>query len=168
MNNINLIGRLTKHPTIKAMGPTQNHPLCELRVAYNQTGGKTGYINVNVWGKLAEACGNFLAKGDEIGISGRLDHNAWLDKDGKTRTEHKITARSIDFLRKARQSSTTSVLALDSEIASSQALDAARHYGKQIDDADRPAPPIIDRSEGRAQIATSIKDDRNGPAERHR
>ncbi len=126
MNNINLIGRLTTNPVIKAVGPGQNHPMCEMRMAYDQAGKETGYINVVVWGKLAQACGDFLTKGDELGVGGRLDYGEWTDRNDRKRSGHKITAQGINFLRKAKRAGVHEVLEMEDQVAAEQALDAAR------------------------------------------
>lgn len=59
---------------------------------------KTEWHNIVAWGKLGEICGEFLAKGKQVYIEGRIESESWEDNDGNTRTKTKITANNMTML----------------------------------------------------------------------
>ncbi|MCB0320489.1 MAG: single-stranded DNA-binding protein, partial [Bdellovibrionales bacterium] len=58
----------------------------------------TEWHNVVVFGKTAENCSNFLKKGREIFVEGRLQTRKWQDKEGKDRWTTEIVASNVQFL----------------------------------------------------------------------
>jgi len=99
MNNVNLIGHLTKDPEVKA---TRSGAVCQLRLAVDNPGrgGEKGlptYVDVATFGKHAEACGAHLAKGRLVGVSGQLVFREWEAKDGSKRSAHEVRG-SVQFL----------------------------------------------------------------------
>ncbi|OHD54479.1 MAG: hypothetical protein A2Y33_04745 [Spirochaetes bacterium GWF1_51_8] len=56
------------------------------------------FFNVVVWGKSAENCQQYLAKGKQIGIDGRLDQRSWQAQDGSKRSTVEIVADRVEFL----------------------------------------------------------------------
>jgi single-strand DNA-binding protein len=56
------------------------------------------YVNVTVFGKLAKSCQQYLAKGRQISVQGRLAHREWTSKDGERRERHEVVAKSVTFL----------------------------------------------------------------------
>lgn len=61
---------------------------------------RTQWHKITVWGKMAEACGKFLAKGREVSIVGKLQTNVWRDKEGFDREDVEIHTTTVEFLRK--------------------------------------------------------------------
>jgi single-strand DNA-binding protein len=59
---------------------------------------RTEWHKVVVWGKLAELCNQFLAKGRQVYLEGRLQTRQWQDKDGQTKYTTEIQAQTIQFL----------------------------------------------------------------------
>jgi single-strand DNA-binding protein len=99
MNNVNLIGHLTKDPEVKA---TRSGAVCQLRLAVDNSGrngekGQPTYVAVATFGKHAEVCGAHLAKGRLVGVSGRLVFREWEGKDGSKRSAHSVRG-SVQFL----------------------------------------------------------------------
>lgn len=56
------------------------------------------FFNVVVWGKAGENCSNFLAKGKQVAIDGRLDQRSWTAQDGSRRSVVEIIAERVEFL----------------------------------------------------------------------
>lgn len=56
------------------------------------------FFNVVVWGKAAENCGNFLSKGKQIALDGRLEQRSWTAQDGSKRSTVEVIADRIEFL----------------------------------------------------------------------
>lgn len=96
MNNVNLIGRLTKDPELSERGDTK---VCDVRIAVNGTGDKAPplFIDVATFKGQAEACAKYLSKGSRVSVSGALRYSEW-DKDGQKRAKHSVLAREVRFL----------------------------------------------------------------------
>ena len=103
MNTVNLIARLTHDPETKIL---PNTILCEMSVAYSKKykdKEKVSFFQVKVFGNSAQACGDFLKKGSQIGISGELEQERWDTPDGKKGQKVIINAFKIDFLSKSEK-----------------------------------------------------------------
>jgi single-strand DNA-binding protein len=98
MNSIQIIGRLTKDPEVNTTKTGQ--ALCRMRVAVPRPSSETEpvYIDVVAWERLAETCGEYLAQGRQVAISGRLDYSEWNDAEGARHSRHEIVASGVDFL----------------------------------------------------------------------
>jgi single-strand DNA-binding protein len=65
---------------------------------------ETTWFRVSAWGKLGEICGQYLRKGREVAVVGRVrgDENGnprvWQGQDGEARASFEVTARSVQFL----------------------------------------------------------------------
>jgi single-strand DNA-binding protein len=59
---------------------------------------KTEWHRIVAWGKLAELCGEYLKKGRQAYIEGRLQTRQWDDKDGNKRYTTEIVANVVQFL----------------------------------------------------------------------
>ena len=62
----------------------------------------SNYIDVTVWGRQAEICEQYLAKGRRIGVDGRLEFREWEAQDGSKRSTIEVVADSIVFLDSQR------------------------------------------------------------------
>jgi len=106
MNSVILIGRLTKDPDLK-YPPGIGKAVATFTVAVNRTfKNKEGnyeadFIPVQVWGKAAENCANYLQKGRQVGVSGRLQIRKYEDKDGNSRWATEVVADRVEFLEYA-------------------------------------------------------------------
>ena len=103
LNKVLLIGNLTRDPDLRytAAGTA----VANLRLAVNRTfvvqgdrREETLFIDVVAWGKQAEACGEYLAKGSAIFVDGRLQSREWEAKDGGKRTVIEVVADTVQFL----------------------------------------------------------------------
>ena len=65
------------------------------RNGHNQE--KTTFVEVEMWGKMAESLHQYLKKGKQLAIRGRLDYDSW-EQDGKKRSKLKVTAEEIQLL----------------------------------------------------------------------
>jgi single-strand DNA-binding protein len=97
MNTVTLIGTLTKDPEIR--NGSGDAKVCSMRVA--ESNGRKGpslFINVSAFGRQAETCSKYLAKGRQVAISGQLRFREWEPEGGGKRSEHTIAADRVDFL----------------------------------------------------------------------
>lgn len=110
MNNIVLIGRLTKDPELRYI-PGSGTAVSTFGLAVDKNLSKekkkefesqnkytADFFNIVVWGKSAENCANYLAKGRLIGLQGRVENNNYVDKDGKTVYGTNVVATQVEFL----------------------------------------------------------------------
>ncbi|HBF4428973.1 single-stranded DNA-binding protein [Clostridioides difficile] len=102
MNNVAMIGRLTKDPELKYI-PGSGTAVSTFTIAIDRDyikkdGNKeTDFIPVEVMGKLAEVCANNLTKGRLIGVEGSIRVDSY-EKEGEKRTYTKVHANKIKFL----------------------------------------------------------------------
>ncbi|EQE06279.1 TPA: single-stranded DNA-binding protein [Clostridioides difficile] len=102
MNNVAMIGRLTKDPELKYI-PSSGTAVSTFTIAIDRDyikkdGNKeTDFIPVEVMGKLAEVCANNLCKGRLVAVEGSIRVNSY-EKEGEKRTYTKVHANKIKFL----------------------------------------------------------------------
>ena len=98
MNNVNLIGRLTRDPemlyTQQGLGITEFGLAVDRRTKDDDA----DFFDVVSFGKLAESVGNNLGKGRLVGVSGRLQQDRWTNSEGQNRSKVKVIASQVDFL----------------------------------------------------------------------
>jgi len=58
------------------------------------------YIDIVVFGKQAESCGQYINKGDSVLIDGRLQQRRWETEDGQKRSRMEVVAQSVQFMPK--------------------------------------------------------------------
>jgi len=105
LNRAELIGHLGQDPEIKY---TQSGAaVVNLSIATNErrkTDGQwedyTEWHRAVVWGKTAESCNEYLRKGSQVYIEGRLQTRKWADRDGVDRYTTEINAQRVLFLSK--------------------------------------------------------------------
>lgn len=102
MNSVILIGRLTKDPEIRYLAESQM-AVATFTVAIDriQRTGKekqTDFPRVTVFGKQAENCERYLAKGRMVGIQGKLQTGSYKNKDGATVYTTDVVADRVEFL----------------------------------------------------------------------
>ena len=103
MNKIIISGRLVRDPKIKLTPADKT--VCTFTLAVNrrfknaQGQNEADFINVVVWGKQAESCGNYLGKGQRAIVDGRLQIRSYEAKDGTgKRYATEVIAESVDFI----------------------------------------------------------------------
>tara|TARA_R110002051_G_scaffold110769_2_gene183452 strand:+ start:828 stop:1208 length:381 start_codon:yes stop_codon:yes gene_type:complete len=105
VNKAILLGNLTRDVELKNL-PTGS-PVAEFGVAVNEKykdKETVVFIDVTVWGSLAENCAKYISKGSLVFIEGKLTMDSWEDKTtGKKRTKLKVTALNVQFLDSIEQ-----------------------------------------------------------------
>jgi single-strand DNA-binding protein len=108
MNAVALTGRLTTDvQTRTTNGGTQ---VASLRVAIQRPrkdGEDQGadYVDITVFGRQAETCAEYLAKGRKVAVEGRLHHSEW-DSDTGRRQKLEVIASNVEFLDAPRSADT--------------------------------------------------------------
>lgn len=104
VNKVILVGNLGKDPELRYTA--QQLPVASFSIATNerrkdQSGNwvnQTEWHNVVVFGKVAENCNQYLKKGRQVYLEGRIQTRKWQDKEGKDRYTTEIIATSVQFL----------------------------------------------------------------------
>ena len=102
MNSVVLIGRLTRDPEVRYTAGTQM-AVCTFTVAIDRpvragAEKQTDFPRVTVFGKQAETCERFLAKGRLVGVQGRIQTGSYTNKDGVTVYTTDVVADRVEFL----------------------------------------------------------------------
>lgn len=103
INKVIIVGRLGSDPEMKAVG--QGSTVTRLSVATSeswtdkngQKQERTEWHRITVWGKLAELCGKYLAKGRQVYVEGKLQTRSWED-NGQKKYATDIVASTVQFL----------------------------------------------------------------------
>lgn len=99
MNTVIMIGRLTKDPELKY---TQSgKAVANFDIAVDRPYSKekeTDFFKVQVWGKVGENVANYLAKGSQAAIRGRIQNRSYETKEGEKRYITEIIAEEVQFL----------------------------------------------------------------------
>ncbi|MBU4485182.1 single-stranded DNA-binding protein [bacterium] len=107
INKVILVGNLGADPEKRYTGSgaavtTMNIATTDV---WNDKGGerqeKTEWHRIVVWGKQAETCAEYLAKGRQVYVEGRLQTRQWEDKEGNKRYTTEIVAQTVKFLGSA-------------------------------------------------------------------
>lgn len=102
MNNVQLIGRLTKKPEISytPINQTANtkFTLAVDRPRKNGQDQGADFIRIAVWGKVAENCAQYLDKGRRVAITGRIQTGSYKNREGATVYTTDVIAERVEFL----------------------------------------------------------------------
>jgi single-strand DNA-binding protein len=104
-NKVILLGNLTRDPELRYT--PQGSAVCEFALALNyvytnkQTGQKVeevSYIDLVAWGKTGETIAEYMKKGRQIMVEGRLKQDRWEAQDGKKMSKVRVTAENVQFV----------------------------------------------------------------------
>lgn len=99
MNNVILLGNLTKNPSL--IITSEGTSICRFRMAVNRQRKEeqeTLYINITCFGNLAMTCNKFLKKGARVIVEGRLKSDEYVNKENQKVTEIIIIANDVHFV----------------------------------------------------------------------
>ena len=101
MNNVSLVGRLTRDPEVR---DTQSGmKVAKFTLAIDRPFSKgeekqTDFPRVVCFGKTAENVGRYISKGRQVSVVGRLETDSYQDKDGKRIYTTDVIADRVEFL----------------------------------------------------------------------
>ena len=153
INKVILIGNLGKDPELKYTN--SQLPVCRFRIATterrkDQSGNWTDHTEwhgIVCFGKTAENCNNYLKKGRQVYVEGRLQTSKWQDKEGKDRYTTEIIANTVQFLGskgsaasevQVESSSESNGSSLVASLPTADALAASTSSEVSFDDDDIP------------------------------
>jgi len=114
VNKVILVGRLGQNPEVRytpSGAAVANFSIATSESWVDKSGQKqerTEWHRIVVWGKTAENCNQYLAKGRQVYVEGRLQTRQWQDKDGQTKYTTEIQAQTVQFLGSGAQGATAS------------------------------------------------------------
>ncbi len=113
VNKAILVGRVARDPEVKSTPSGQT--VCSFSLATNkewkgkdgEKQSKTEWHNLVFWGKLAEIVGQYVTKGQELYVEGRIEYREWEDKEGVKRKNTDIIVEQMQMGSKANAQGTT-------------------------------------------------------------
>lgn len=108
VNKVIVIGNLGRDPELRYTQSGQ--AVANFTVATNENWTnkagereeRTEWHRVVAWGRVAELCAEYLAKGRTVYVEGRLQTREWEDKEGQKRRSTEIVAQTVQFLGSGR------------------------------------------------------------------
>ena len=138
MNKVLLAGRLTRDPEMRALASGKH--VTQFSVATTEYAGngkeRPEFHNVVTWDRLAEICGRYLGKGQQVAIEGRLQTRTWDDDKGLRHWKTEIVATTVEMLSGRKKKDYEAQQAADSLVAQ------AEQYGEAP-----PTEPIPESAE---------------------
>ncbi len=152
MNKVLLTGRLTRDPELRSLA--SGSAVATFAVATNEFRGngkeRAEYHNVVVWDRLAQVCGQYLGKGQQVAIEGRLQTRQWDDDRGARHWKTEVVATSVEMLSGRRKR--------DYE-AETQANQAAESSGSGISPNEAAEVGVITAADAPADEASTSEDE---------
>ncbi|HHZ84097.1 MAG TPA: single-stranded DNA-binding protein [Nitrospirales bacterium] len=109
-NKVILMGNLTKDPdlryTPKGVSVTEFSLAVSRRFRQEEElKDEVCFVDIVVFGKQAENCKQYLAKGNGVIVDGRLNQRRWETADGQKRSKHEVVALNVTFMPKRQDTS---------------------------------------------------------------
>ncbi len=105
MNKVLLTGRLTRDPEMRSTATGK--AVTQFSIATNEYVGqgkeKAEYHNIVTWDRLAQTCGEFLGKGQQVAVEGRIQTRTWDDDRGTRHWKTEIVASHVEMLSGRRK-----------------------------------------------------------------
>lgn len=104
LNKVMIIGRLGRDPEMRYT--PSGSPVTSFSVGTNRSWNtangerhtETEWFNVVAWGSLAEICKQYLSKGQQVYLEGRLQTRRWEDGEGKRHSSTEVVAKEMIML----------------------------------------------------------------------
>lgn len=110
LNQVVLVGRLTKNPEIISTESGKKVSTITLAVqrTYKNSAGiyETDFINCVLWDAIAANTREYCQKGDVVGVKGRLQVRSYEDKENKTHQKIEVVAEKVTFLSNKKEDKT--------------------------------------------------------------
>ena len=114
-NKITIVGYLGRDPELRYT--PQGTALCKMSIATTEkrknVAGEseehTTWFRVTVWGRQAELANEYLAKGRQVYIEGRLRLEEYTDREGQKRISAEVSATDVQFLGQRAEPANTSI-----------------------------------------------------------
>ena len=132
MNSVNLIGRLSNSPEIRHTANNQvvcRFTLVVTRRFKNQAGDyEADFINCVAFGKTAELIGNYVEKGQQLAVEGRIQTGSYTAQDGSKRYTTDVVVENITFINSKRKNEPQA----ENQTQSSEKEDIFADFGENV------------------------------------
>lgn len=116
LNKVMIIGRLGRDPEMRYT--PSGRPVTTFNIATSRTWNtsegerrtETEWFNIVAWGSLAEICKQYLTKGQQVYVEGRIQSRHWEDQEGIRHSSTEIVANEMIMLGDRRESNHQSEL----------------------------------------------------------
>ena len=102
MNNVVLVGRLTREPEVRYTpngAQVTSFTIAVDRDFQTRNGERqTDFLDIQVWNKQAESCAKYLSKGKMVSVQGSIRTESYTDRNGVQRRAWRINANRVQFL----------------------------------------------------------------------
>jgi single-strand DNA-binding protein len=105
VNKVLLTGRLTRDPELRSLASGSSVATFAVATSEYRGNGKehAEFHNVVVWDRLAQVCGQYLGKGQQVAIEGRLQTRQWDDDRGSRHWKTEVVATAVEMLSGRRK-----------------------------------------------------------------
>jgi len=104
LNSVSIIGNVGKEAEMRFV--PSGKPVTSFSVAVNSKYGEnesTEWFNIVTWNKLAETCNQYITKGQQVFVEGRLQTRSWEGDDGQKHYKTEVIANKVLFLGQRKQ-----------------------------------------------------------------
>ena len=155
MNKVLLTGRLTRDPELRSLASGSS--VATFAVATNEFRSKgkehAEYHNIVVWDRLAQVCGQYLGKGQQVAVEGRLQTRQWDDDRGARHWKTEVVATTVEMLSGRRKRD------YEAESLASQAAGSAEPGTAEGDSSETAGSADSDESSTEPGSGTSGEDE---------
>lgn len=145
MNQIALMGRLTRDPELRQVKTGVSVVSFAIAVDRGYTpkdGGErqTDFIEIEAWRNTAEFVSKYFTKGQMVALTGRMQIDAWEDKEGNKRRSAKVVADQVYFTesKKSRDASLGNTTSKKDDIDTTAPVEPSDFAELDMDDGDLP------------------------------
>lgn len=144
LNKVIIAGNLTRDPELKSLpsgGKVTSFSVATNRVWKDQSGQRqeaTDYHNIVVFGRQAETSAQYLTKGQQVFVEGRLQTRSWDGQDGKKNYRTEVVADRVQFGNKSSGGNSTSSTGGQSSEQGGGSFDTLEYPEEDINPEDIP------------------------------
>lgn len=102
MNKGVIVGRLVRNPELRYT--SSNKAIIKITIACNNSKDDTTFLDITIFGKMAETTNEYCQKGDILGIEYIVKNYNWEDEEGKRHFTYNFIANRVEFISKASKS----------------------------------------------------------------
>lgn len=129
MNKGVIVGRLVRNPELRYT--SSNKAVTKITIACNNSKEDTTFLDITIFGKMAETTNEYCQKGDILGIEYVVKNYNWEDEEGKRHFTYNFIANRVEFISKASKS-TNKVETPQEQAKNSLNKDVFEEFGNSV------------------------------------
>lgn len=143
VNKVMLTGRLTRDPELRVTAGGKS--VTTFSLATNEYAGKgkekAEYHTIVTWDRLAEICGRYLGKGQQVAVEGRIQTRSWDDDRGQRHWKTEIVALNVEMLSGRTKKDYQAEVAADSLETQADRMGLAADDGGEEEEGQEESAP---------------------------